>query len=321
MQSISRFAAQNEAEHREVDRYPLYALVAGIERRGNEYQALCPFHTDKELGSFTIYNRGSGWRYKCFSCGAGEGNAADFLMKRDNLSYPAALAALGIRASNKPPLAALAPTPALPTPTRNKELLPPIARDVWRTAFHTLFEDNRIRDELMRQRGFTDLMTVVRFQFGYLRHAPQHEGAGAGDAWVIPIWRPDGDPQYCQTRNRTPDVAHNRRYRPLMTYEQARRYTQPKQLFWAADSDMGGDAVYIVEGEFKAAAMWDLGKPTVGVPGVGSVNLLREASQAGLFDRYSTIRVMFDNDEAGRAAAGKVAAVMGREVEVLSWVL
>lgn len=314
----NRFAAQNADERRAVDDYPLYSLITGVERKGHEYQALCPFHADHSLGSFTMYQQNGAWRYKCFACGEA-GNAANMVMKLERLTYPQALHRLGIRRlppgkAAPPPLPKPEATAIEPTPA--KEVLPPLDRDVWRSAFHTLFDNRHIADELMKQRGFTDVMTLIRFQFGWLRHAPMHEGAGAGDAWVIPLWPPGvDDPIYCMTRNRTRDVDHRRRYMPLMTPKQASRYTQPKQLFWAADPDMPTDKLYIVEGELKAATMWDLGLPAIGVPGVGSVNLLGEPARAGLLDSYGTIVVMFDDDEAGRAAAGKVPGVINRKVK------
>ena len=58
--------------------------------RGVEYQGLCPFHDDENLGSFSVNpNKGV---YKCFSCGAG-GDAIKFLMefKDTKLTYGEAL--------------------------------------------------------------------------------------------------------------------------------------------------------------------------------------------------------------------------------------
>ena len=65
---------------------------AGLKKCGVRYEALCPFHDDKSLGSFVVYPRGN--CYKCFSCGA-KGGVIDFLMTRDGLSYPDAIRWLG----------------------------------------------------------------------------------------------------------------------------------------------------------------------------------------------------------------------------------
>ena len=61
---------------------------AGLKKCGVRYEALCPFHDDKSLGSFVVYPRGN--CYKCFSCGA-KGGVIDFLMTREGLSYPDAI--------------------------------------------------------------------------------------------------------------------------------------------------------------------------------------------------------------------------------------
>ena len=64
----------------------------GLKKRGVRYEALCPFHDDKSLGSFVVYPKGN--CYKCFSCGA-KGGVVDFLMEYEHLSYPDAIRWLG----------------------------------------------------------------------------------------------------------------------------------------------------------------------------------------------------------------------------------
>lgn len=59
-----------------------------LRKKGVNYQALCPFHDDKTLGSFVVSPTHN--CYKCFSCDA-KGGAVDFLMKYEKLSYPDAL--------------------------------------------------------------------------------------------------------------------------------------------------------------------------------------------------------------------------------------
>ena len=61
-----------------------------LRKRGVEYQGLCPFHDDENVGNFSVNpNKGV---YKCFACGAG-GDAIKFLMeyKDTKLSYGDAL--------------------------------------------------------------------------------------------------------------------------------------------------------------------------------------------------------------------------------------
>lgn len=65
---------------------------AGLKKVGVRYEALCPFHDDKSLGSFVVYPKGN--CYKCFACGA-KGGVVDFLMDHEKLSYPDAIRWLG----------------------------------------------------------------------------------------------------------------------------------------------------------------------------------------------------------------------------------
>ncbi len=65
---------------------------SGLKKTGVRYEALCPFHDDKSLGSFKVYPKGN--CYKCFACGA-RGGVVDWLMKHENLSYPDAIRWLG----------------------------------------------------------------------------------------------------------------------------------------------------------------------------------------------------------------------------------
>lgn len=61
-----------------------------LKRRGVNYLGLCPFHNEK-TPSFTVSPvKGI---YKCFGCGKG-GNAVNFIMEHESLSYPEALRVL-----------------------------------------------------------------------------------------------------------------------------------------------------------------------------------------------------------------------------------
>jgi DNA primase len=58
-----------------------------LKKRGVNYLGLCPFHNEK-TPSFTVSP--SKGIYKCFGCGKG-GNAVNFIMEHEHLSYPEAL--------------------------------------------------------------------------------------------------------------------------------------------------------------------------------------------------------------------------------------
>lgn len=316
------------ATRRAIQEYPLYQLVPGASKQGQQFVALCPFHDDHHLGNFGIFQKRDGWKYKCLSCGESGDSAAYLLKTGQAASFPEALKMLGIdngRRAESPPHPAVPPVVAVPA-TPDKPPLLALPASAWRDPFHTLFDEyehgeGKIIAELMKQQGFRDIETVVTFQLGYLRRAPLHEGAGKGDAWTLPLWPlPQyGDPIYVRTRNRQKDIEKGRRYRPLMTAAECKQYEQPAVLFWAVQSVVSSDLI-ICEGEFKAIASWELGMTAVGVPGAAvGARLLKEAADRGDLAAFNSIYVLFDNDQAGSAAAVKVAATLGREVKVMSW--
>src|SRR3989338_10784306 len=56
-------------------------------KSGNNYFACCPFHNEKSA-SFSVSQPKQ--FYYCFGCGA-HGNAIDFMMQHDRLSFPEAI--------------------------------------------------------------------------------------------------------------------------------------------------------------------------------------------------------------------------------------
>jgi DNA primase len=69
---------------------PLVDIVARyvrLVRRGNRHQGLCPFHQEKTPSFYVFEDQGN---YHCFGCGA-HGNAIDFVMAVEGLSFPEAL--------------------------------------------------------------------------------------------------------------------------------------------------------------------------------------------------------------------------------------
>ena len=59
-----------------------------LKKKGVNYQCLCPFHNDRHMGSFVVSPRKN--TYSCYSCGA-HGDAIEFLMMKQGLTYPDAL--------------------------------------------------------------------------------------------------------------------------------------------------------------------------------------------------------------------------------------
>lgn len=70
-----------------------------IQRKGNSYFGLCPFHNEKSP-SFSVSPQKQ--MYYCFGCGAG-GNVLTFVMEYENYTFPEALKFLADRAGMKLP--------------------------------------------------------------------------------------------------------------------------------------------------------------------------------------------------------------------------
>ncbi|WP_338819134.1 DNA primase [Moorella thermoacetica] len=90
-------AFNQDVIHEVKDRIDIVEIIGGyvqLKKRGRSYVGLCPFHNEK-TPSFTVSPDKQ--VFYCFGCGAG-GDVLTFLMKREGLSFPEALAALAARA-------------------------------------------------------------------------------------------------------------------------------------------------------------------------------------------------------------------------------
>jgi P4 family phage/plasmid primase-like protien len=109
-----------------------------LQRTGSEYEALCPFHADRNP-SLRIYQRRSdgSWRYKCFACGA-HGDTVDFVREIEGVDT--AEAARRLRGEGPPPVRIERPAPAgdaelwapvLPVPTTAPPPFDPVRAGNW----------------------------------------------------------------------------------------------------------------------------------------------------------------------------------------------
>ncbi len=83
-----------------------------LKKAGKDYQALCPFHTEKSP-SFTVSQDKQ--FYHCFGCGA-HGSAIGFLMDYDHMSFPEAVEELSEMAGLEVPRESGGTTEAKPDP-------------------------------------------------------------------------------------------------------------------------------------------------------------------------------------------------------------
>lgn len=81
--SVSLIDLANEILQR-ADIVEVISHYIKVEKKGRNYEALCPFHDDQKIGNFSISKEKG--IYKCFACNAG-GNAINFVQRIEHLSY------------------------------------------------------------------------------------------------------------------------------------------------------------------------------------------------------------------------------------------
>ena len=149
-----------------------------LRKRGVNLIGLCPFHTEK-TPSFTV--SATKGIYKCFGCGKA-GNAVNFLMEHEHISYPDALRYLAAKYNIG--IEEEAPSPEMLQELGERESLfnlNQFACDFFEHSVHQTEKGKAIGLSYFRERGFRDDI-IRKFQLGYCpdtrdefsRHALQH---------------------------------------------------------------------------------------------------------------------------------------------------
>lgn len=272
----------------------------------NERRFLCPFHDDTDPSA--NLNTLSGL-WNCHVCGAG-GSPIDFVMRKLGLDYKEALTHVGAFAGLPEPSLAKGrrtngqaghATPA-PAPVTPAALTPPTRPSKVSEANVKAWHEAALRNaDLMRwfheHRGFTEETVILR-QLGW-----------DGQRVTIPIRDADGK------------LVNVRRYMREAKGEQGKMiWLQPgaHALLYPLSLPLPEDVI-LVEGEWDAMLMHQQGFP----------NTLTVTSGAGiwqpeftpLFADVKRVTICYDNDDAGRRGAVKVAAILasaGLHVAILA---
>ena len=159
-----------------------------LNKKGNSYWGLCPFHGEKTPSFHVVPDRQI---FKCFGCGKG-GGAINFIMELENLPYRDAVAVLAKRVGMEVPDTGFSPGAA----ERRKKLLE-INRQAART-FHKWLNapEGAAGLAYLQKRGLSR-GTITRFGLGF---APEgwdnlirqwHRRNAAAKAWACrtPPWR------------------------------------------------------------------------------------------------------------------------------------
>ena len=265
----------------------------------NEWKALCPFHAEKSP-SFTVYFKNGQWGFHCFGCEA-SGDVFEWIMRRQGLAFPQALTAAanyaGIsvdepaRRIYQPPevRAAMESARGAFCPEKYRALTEGSA------AFHYLTEQRRLPAPLLADYSVGETVDGLAYSFAYK-------------------WRPANWPV-----NRKPAFEFCKVVkveRPLGKKEEWRDPKGAKSILFGMCSSLvetsaanGGELV-ICEGELDAVTWAFYGHAAVSVPGgaksTGWIDLCWDWLQ-----RFKTIHISFDEDDAGRMRLVEMVTRLG----------
>ncbi|HWP43525.1 MAG TPA: DNA primase [Blastocatellia bacterium] len=146
----------------QADIYRVVSDYVTLKKRGANYQACCPFHSEK-TPSFNVHP-GKGI-YKCFGCGAG-GDVFGFIMQIEGCSYPEAIRIVAQKHGIPIPLAE--ESEDYKKLARDREIVHRLnewAAEFFEQQLYDGIEGARAR-EYIRSRGITE-QTCKRFRLGY----------------------------------------------------------------------------------------------------------------------------------------------------------
>lgn len=290
-------------------------------KSGSNYFARCPFHQEKSA-SFSVSQPKQ--FYYCFGCGA-HGNAIDFLMQHDHMSFPEAVEALSRHAGLEIPRTA--------TPVKKDDSIPAL-QDLMKEAATYYYEQMRKSPraiDYLKNRGISGQI-AQQFQLGYAptgwSHALDHFGKTDADKKKMLdtglIIKKNEGGYYDRFRDRVMFPIHDYRGRVIGFGGRILDQGEPKYLnspetplfqkghelyglYQALKSNRQLERVMIVEGYMDVIALFQHGV-TYAVATLGTATSAHHLQR--LFRYTSEIVFCFDGDEAGRTAAWRALQVI-----------
>ena len=290
MLSSNDFRARKESVLASTDIVALIGQTVALKKSGKDFVGLCPFHQER-TPSFTVSPTKR--FFHCYGCTA-HGNAIDFVMKRDRLSFVDALRSLSGGGAVWRDMPRSAPPPA------KEELLEPKRKDlhILVKQFRTALNPSRL-EALAQDLGLT-VATLHRLSIGWAgeRYCPTCERPKL--AWSFPMTNAAGDVRGIRLRfvgcNHKGAIKDGR-----------------EGLF--IPRDLEGGQLFVCEGPTDTAALLDLGFAAIGRPSARSrggrelvKEFIRHRHAAG--NPISQLVIVADNDSTGLASAKELAAVV-----------
>lgn len=308
-----------------VDVVDLINLQVSLRKKsGSNYFARCPFHNEKSA-SFSVSQQKQ--FYYCFGCGA-HGNAIDFMMQHDRMSFPEAVEALARHAGMEVPK-----THAQGGSHKKDDHLPALY-DVMTEAAHYYYEQMRQSQraiQYLKSRGISGVI-AQQFSIGYALPGWNHlsDELGKSESGLqklietgLVIKKPEGG-FYDRFRDRILFPIHDYRGRIIGFGGRIIDHGEPKYLnspetplfqkghelyglYQALKTNRQLERALIVEGYMDVIALFQHGI-TYAVATLGTSTSTHHLTR---LYRYTTeIVFCFDGDNAGKTAAWRALQVV-----------
>ena len=293
------------------------AVGIALRGKGRVRQGVCPFHQEAE-GSFTVYSDSE--RFWCFGCGSG-GDVLDFVQIMEGLTLPEAIRRLD---NGSPPVttAAVRPTaarqPATPAiPPRDPALLTAAVRFYGRQLRHS-----PAAQDYLASRGI-GVDAARRLGLGYatgngIRAYLESAGFGNGRLRDSGLFLERGAERFAGMIT-VPDVASGRvRWLTGRAVDPAAKprfqaAPGPKPVLGLASLGPSPPWVIAAEGVFDYLTLAAWGYPACAALGTQGLDKV-----AAVLRGCPRVFLAFDNDDAGRAAADVLKALLGRRAAVVN---
>ena len=305
-------------------RHPLADVVtaAGVQLRGRGRvrQGLCPFH-DETAGSFTVY--GDTARFHCFGCGA-TGDVLDFVQRVEGLTLPQAIrrldsgAGLASTARGRSTARATRSRPHTSAlPPRDLALLTAAAR-----CYHRALWRHPQGRAYLATRGIS-AATAKRLGLGYapghgLRGALVAAGFDAAQQRAAGLFVARGAERFAgmvvvpDVRDRQVQWLAGRALDPART-PRFQTLPGPKPLLGLGRLGPAPRRVVLTEGLFDWLTLVEWGLPAAAVLGTQGLDRVAAALQP-----CPRVVLAFDADDAGRAAATRLAELLGQRATIIT---
>jgi DNA primase len=293
-------------------------------KSGSNYFARCPFHNEKS-GSFSVSQ--SKQFYYCFGCGA-HGNAIDFMMQHERLSFPEAIEGLARQTGMEVPK-----TAHHHHAVKKDDSLPALYELMTQVSTHYYEQMCQSKDAIqyLKNRGISDKI-AKQFHLGYaaagFRNVLDHFGKTDADKKKLLdtglIIKKDEGGYYDRFRERIMFPIHDHRGRiigmggRILAQGEPKYLNSPETVLFQKGHELYGlhqalkanrklDKILVVEGYMDVVALFqhDI---TYAVATLGTATTPQHLHR--LLRYTSEIIFCFDGDEAGRTAAWRALQVL-----------